>query len=286
MTPHDGAFRFHDWSLLHYYHRRYPQLSTDFEALWEEMHAYDQSVWRRQRNNTRDTPSRPDVPVRVSQIITPDEIDSFLFSEWSDAEFPFECQPRCTPEEAALFARAELIAREAPAKQWYYAGSGIVLGPVSLWWLGKLIAAGRFCLEDWLWQDGLENWIPASEVQELGFGTAVPLSSTITPIVIGRLEVTGSDLARAFRPLTKTKGIGRRIVSFEFRDHTLIVGFDEVRVGIPATGVWPGIARVSRAFVRKMATFDLDQLPMVPLAIHDGQMTIADRSHECQWIGT
>ena len=296
MTPHDGTFQYHDWCLWRHYFNQYPQLQSEFQVLWEEMHAYDQSIWYKRRNDHRYTFSeRPEVPVCISKIIAPDGIEPFWFSEWSDSEFPFECEPRCKPEEVGLFTRAELIAREEPAKLWFYASSGIALGPVSLWWLAQLIAADRFRPDDLLWREGLENWIPASEVDGLDFGKLAPAEDSLevdeqlpeasvpaVPIV-GLLKVSGRDLATAFKPIARATGVGRRTVSFEFRDGQVVIGFDELRIAIPAVGVWPGVAVVSRAFVKKMATFDLEKLPMIPIAYHNGRITIAERSNDCQW---
>ncbi len=179
MSPNDGLFRVHDWTLWRYQYDRYPQHRAELQALWEHMDAYQHFVWARQGkyfvsvwqgNDSHPTfTERPEVPVWISKIIAPAEIAPFWFGEWCDAEFPFECQPRCKPEEVGLLINAELIAREAPPKNWYYAQSGIALGPVSLWWLNQLIAAGRFWPTDLAWHESLSDWIPASQVDDLVF---------------------------------------------------------------------------------------------------------------------
>ena len=99
-----------------------------------------------------------------------------------------------------------------------------------------------------------------------------------------QLTVEGSVLATALRPLVKRTGLGRKIVTFEFREGKALIGFDEMRVAIPAVGVWLGVASVSRAFVRTMAKFELEKLSTIQIGYHEGRLTIAGRSHECKWI--
>lgn len=103
-----------------------------------------------------------------------------------------------------------------------------------------------------------------------------------TPVA-ARLEVTGRDLANAFKAIKNTKGVGKRKVFFEFRDGKAVIGIDVVRISIPASGVWPGVAEVSRTFIKTMATFDLASLPTIPIAYDAGRIMISDRSHECRW---
>lgn len=119
--------------------------------------------------------------------------------------------------------------------------------------------------------------------QFLEMSDAREQASASPPLIAARLEVAGRDLASALKQIAKTKGIGRRNVFFEFQDGRLDIGFDEARIAIPAVGVWPGVAEVSRTFVKTMATFDLEKLTMIPIAYHDGRIIVADRSHDCKW---
>ena len=298
MTPYDGTFHSHDWLLWRHYSNKYPQLQSEFQALWEEMHAYNQSVWYKQRlvDGSRYTVSeRPEVPICISKIIAPDEIEPLWFSEWSNAEFPFDREPFPTHEEFGLYTKSELRARRMPARSWYYASSGIALGPVSLWWLAQLIAADQFGPDGWLWQEGLENWIPASEVDGVDFGKQAsgadeledddqsPEVSIPPPQIVENLEVLGRDLAKILRPIAKLTGVRPRTVSIRFRDGRIIIGLDELSGVIPAFGTWPGVALVSHAFVKKLVASHLETLPIVPVTCCDGWVTIGKQTTRCEW---
>ncbi len=63
----------------------------------------------------------------------------------------------------------------------------------------------------------------------------------------------------------------------------MVVGLDELTSAIPAYGTWPGVAAISRAFVKNLATSGLEKLSIVPITYSGGWITIGERSARCQW---
>jgi hypothetical protein len=54
-----------------------------------------------------------------------------------------------------------------PEPVWYYARGEVEKGPLSTAQIKALAAAGRIRPDDFVWKEGMDNWVPAGEVQEL-----------------------------------------------------------------------------------------------------------------------
>jgi len=50
---------------------------------------------------------------------------------------------------------------------WYYARGDVEKGPLSTAQIKALAAAGRIRPDDYVWKEGMDNWLPAGDVQEL-----------------------------------------------------------------------------------------------------------------------
>ena len=50
---------------------------------------------------------------------------------------------------------------------WYYARGEVEKGPLSTVQIKALAAAGKIRPDDYVWKEGMENWVPAAELQEL-----------------------------------------------------------------------------------------------------------------------
>jgi len=50
---------------------------------------------------------------------------------------------------------------------WYYARGEVEKGPLSTVQIKALAAAGKVRPDDYVWKEGMENWVPAGEIQEL-----------------------------------------------------------------------------------------------------------------------
>ena len=53
------------------------------------------------------------------------------------------------------------------ASEWYYSHDGERHGPVSTDQLKELAAAGKLGVEDLVWKDGMQDWVPAGKVKNL-----------------------------------------------------------------------------------------------------------------------
>lgn len=58
--------------------------------------------------------------------------------------------------------------------QWYYAKSGVQMGPIGIDELKAKLASGEVSGTDMVWRDGMPDWRKASEVQELAVVSAAP----------------------------------------------------------------------------------------------------------------
>lgn len=66
---------------------------------------------------------------------------------------------------------------ESSEKQWYYTSGGVRYGPVPFGRLKELAAVDHIDrFNDMVWVDGMEDWVPASEVKGLFAGTPAPSS--------------------------------------------------------------------------------------------------------------
>ena len=62
-------------------------------------------------------------------------------------------------------------------KSWHYAVNGETKGPVSSRELSQLAEAGTLTPEDLVWKEGSADWVPASTVKGLKFGSSPPVAS-------------------------------------------------------------------------------------------------------------
>jgi hypothetical protein len=60
--------------------------------------------------------------------------------------------------------------------EWYYTTAGTQVGPVSDEQIKQMAADGTLRPDDMVWNQSMEGWIAASQVQELTFGTTVQAS--------------------------------------------------------------------------------------------------------------
>ena len=54
-----------------------------------------------------------------------------------------------------------------PGALWYYNVAGELYGPVSIFDLRGMISAANLRLDDYVWKEGMPNWLPISQVPEL-----------------------------------------------------------------------------------------------------------------------
>ena len=50
---------------------------------------------------------------------------------------------------------------------WYYTNNGVQVGPVAIEEIKAMLADGRIKPSDMVWKEGMENWLPVSQVPEL-----------------------------------------------------------------------------------------------------------------------
>nr|MBC8290225.1 DUF4339 domain-containing protein [Planctomycetota bacterium] len=62
-------------------------------------------------------------------------------------------------------------------KSWHYAINGETKGPVSSRELSQLAEAGTLSPEDLVWKEGSADWVPASSIKGLKFGSTPPVAS-------------------------------------------------------------------------------------------------------------
>jgi len=64
---------------------------------------------------------------------------------------------------------------------WYYVEAGQQAGPVDDAQLGELVRSGRIQPDTLVWNEGLTNWLPYSQVQSGGTGASAAAASTSGP---------------------------------------------------------------------------------------------------------
>ena len=98
----------------------------------------------------------------------------------------------------------------------------------------------------------------------------------MTTDAIGRLTLPAGPLQEAFErleDLLPRKSIKTAELVLRFSAETLLVEGPGATVDVPATGVWPGRARVSASFTRLLATSLPDGDPLV-LEFTDGRLVL------------
>jgi uncharacterized RDD family membrane protein YckC len=93
------------------------------------------------------------------------------------------------------------------ADQWYVGRNGQKTGPYTTEQLRQLAAAGQLVSSDLLWKQGLEKWVPITEVRGLlpGGGTLPPLDLAPAGQAAGR---TGGDFDFRDGPAAGARGVG------------------------------------------------------------------------------
>jgi hypothetical protein len=112
--------------------------------------------------------------------------------------------------------------------------------------------------------------------------TALSLSVS-TPISLAQLEVDRTTLRDGLRQLarhTRPARAGDAVLRFE--DGSLDVQIGGGRIRAPATGRWPGEARVPGSFVLAMAKH-LPNSDPIPIRVENGRLHLAGTSIGCHW---
>jgi len=91
--------------------------------------------------------------------------------------------------------------------QWYYSKNGTQLGPVEQHELLAKIAAGEVTPSDLVWREGLPDWVPCGQVQELrmpgGYGPAPqPGADPLSPYA----PPTAEGISTAYGPPVPSNG--------------------------------------------------------------------------------
>ena len=89
-----------------------------------------------------------------------------------------ETPPAPDGDETAPSERAQEPTDESLVRKWYYARDGERFGPVPQSELQRLLEAGDVSPDEFVWTQGMEQWLPAAEVEE--FRTA-PADALETP---------------------------------------------------------------------------------------------------------
>ena len=180
---------------------------------------------------------------------------------------------------------------EAPASSepdsasWYYARNRVIHGPIWRWQLTEMAASAELKPNDLVWHECLEVWVAAVQIKGLVFCDPVVTSRLAANSLTGKLKVAVRELKSAFRLLAANELSGPSLVGLEFTEGKLIVGFDAMRIGIPATGRWQGIAVVSSWYVSRFGEHDFRRKRNATITYGDNHIAIDEERDSCLWIG-
>ena len=184
------------------------------------------------------------------------------------------------------FPDPEVPAQSEPdSARWYYAKNRVIRGPIWRWQLTEMAASAELKPNDLVWHDCLEGWVAAAQIKGLVFCDPVVNSRLAAKSLTGKLKVAVRELKSAFRLLAENEHSGPRLVGLEFSEGKFIVGFDAMRIGIPATGKWQGIAVVSSRYVSQFGEHDFRRRRNALISYGDGYITIDEERDTCLWIG-
>lgn len=63
--------------------------------------------------------------------------------------------------------------------QWYYSKNGVQLGPVTDGEIRGKVASGEISATDMVWKEGMRDWLPVGNVEELSALMALPANSPV-----------------------------------------------------------------------------------------------------------